>query len=108
MSRDCLTLVMPLTARDGMPNAEFYDYWLNAHVTMPARVPGISSIFLHAVSFADAVWPPAPGVSQRAPPEDEYKGVPKAAFVPRPGLAEFQASAKVQMDDGINFLSEII
>ena len=108
MSRDCLTLVMPLTARDGMTNAEFYDYWLNAHVTMPARFPGISSIFLHAVSFADAVWPPVPGVSHRPPPEDEFQGVPEATFVTLPGLAEFQASAKVQMDDGINFLSEII
>ncbi|HEY2278533.1 MAG TPA: hypothetical protein VGI00_09265 [Streptosporangiaceae bacterium] len=26
-------------------------------LTMPARFPGISSIWLHAVSFDDAVWP---------------------------------------------------
>jgi hypothetical protein len=105
---DFLTLVMPLTARQGMTNADFYDYWLNAHVTMPARFPGISSIWLHPVSFEDAVWPRTPGVSHRPPPEDEFHGVPEATFVTLAGLAEFQASAKVQMDDGINFLQEII
>jgi hypothetical protein len=51
---DCLTLVMPLQARAGMTNRDFYEYWLNAHVTLPARFPGISSIFLHCVSFDDA------------------------------------------------------
>jgi hypothetical protein len=105
---DFLTLVMPLTARAGMTNADFYDYWLNAHVTMPARFPGISSIWLHAVSFEDAIWPRTPGVSHRPPPEDEFQGVPEAAFVTEDGLAEFQAANKVQMDDGINFLQEII
>jgi len=108
MSRDCLTLVMPLTARDGMTPAEFYDYWLNAHVTMPARFPGISTIWLHAVSFGDAIWPAIPGVSDRPPSADEFHGVPEATFVTLEDLAEFQAAAKVQMDDGINFLSEII
>jgi hypothetical protein len=34
--------------------------------------------------------------------------VPEAAFVTGDGLAEFQAANKVQMDDGINFLQEII
>ena len=105
---DFLTLVMPLTARAGMTKADFYDYWLNAHVTMPARFPGISSIWLHAVSFEDSVWPRTPGVSHRPPPEDEFQGVPEAAFVTEDGLAEFQAANKVQMDDGINFLQEII
>jgi hypothetical protein len=42
---DCLTLVMPLQARAGMTSHDFYEYWLNAHVTLPARFPGISSIF---------------------------------------------------------------
>jgi hypothetical protein len=36
---DCLTLVMPLQARRGMTAADFYEYWLNAHVTLPARFP---------------------------------------------------------------------
>jgi hypothetical protein len=58
---DCLTLVMPLQARAGLTRADFYDYWLNAHVTMPARFPGISSIYLHTVSFEDAIWPRLPG-----------------------------------------------
>ncbi len=105
---DFLTLVMPLTARPGLTNADFYDYWLNAHVTMPARFPGISTIWLHAVSFDEAVWPQVPGVSHRPPPEDEFQGVPEAAFATEDGLAEFQAANKVQMDDGINFLQEII
>jgi hypothetical protein len=105
---DFLTLVMPLTARDGMTPAEFYDYWLNAHVTMPARFPGIDTIWLHAVSFGDASWPAIPGVSERPPPEDEFHGVPEATFGTLEALAEFQAASTVQMDDGINFLSEII
>jgi hypothetical protein len=78
---DCLTLVMPLQARAGMSTHDFYEYWLNAHVTLPARFPGISSIWLHAVSFDDAIWPRLPGVSHRPPPEDEFQGVPEATFV---------------------------
>jgi hypothetical protein len=105
---DCLTLVMPLQARPGLTAADFYDYWLNAHVTLPARFPGISSIWLHAVSFDDATWPRLPGVSHRPPPEDEFQGVPEATFVTFEGLSEFQAAAKVQLDDGINFLQEMI
>jgi hypothetical protein len=105
---DCLTLVMPLQARQGMSADDFYEYWLNAHVTLPARFPGISSIWLHAVSFDDAAWPPLPGVSHRPPPEDEFQGVPEATFVTMEGLAEFQGASKVQMDDGINFLQEMI
>jgi hypothetical protein len=30
-------------------------------VTLPARFPGISSIFLHAVSFDETTWPRLPG-----------------------------------------------
>ena len=109
---DCLTLVMPLKARADMTRHDFYEYWLNAHVTLPARFPGISSIFLHCVSFDDedgnAGWPRLPGVSHRPPPEDEFQGVPEATFVTMEGLAEFQAASKVQMDDGINFLQEMI
>jgi hypothetical protein len=105
---DCLTLVMPLQARAGMSTDDFYEYWLNAHVTLPARFPGISSIWLHAVSFDDAIWPRLPGVSHRPPPGDEFQGVPEATFVTLEGLAEFQAASKVQMDDGINFLQEMV
>jgi hypothetical protein len=105
---DFLTLVMPLTARQGMTNADFYDYWLNAHVTLPARFPGITTVWLHSVSFEDAVWPRLPGVSHRPPAEDEFQGVPEATFAAEDGLAEFQGANKVQMDDGINFLQEII
>src|ERR1700749_4223579 len=105
---DFLTLVMPLTARQGMTNADFYDYWLNAHVTLPARFPGITTVWLHSVSFEDAVWPRLPGVSHRPPAEDEFQGVPEATFAAEDGLAEFQGANKVQMDEGINFLQEII
>ena len=105
---DRLTLVMPLQARSGLTPGDFYEYWLNAHVTLPARFPGISSIFLHSVSFDAATWPRLPGVSHRPPPEDDFWGVPEATFVTLEGLAEFQAASKVQMDDGINFLREMI
>jgi len=109
---DCLTLVMPLKARADMTRHDFYEYWLNAHVTLPARFPGINSIFLHCVSFDDADsnagWPRLPGVSHRPPPQDEFEGVPEATFVTMEGLAEFQTASKVQMDDGINFLQELI
>ena len=105
---DCLTLVMPLQALRGMTTADFYDYWLNAHVTLPARFPGISSIWLHVVSFDDVTWPRLRGVSHRPSPHDEFQGVPEATFVTMEGLAEFQAASKVQMDDGVNFLQEMI
>jgi hypothetical protein len=107
-SADCLTLVMPLQARSGLTTDDFYEYWLNAHVTLPARFPGISSIFLHSTSFDDVAWPRLDGVSHRPPPEDDFWGVPEATFVTLEGLADFQAASKVQMDDGINFLQEMI
>ena len=53
---DDMTLVIPLRAKDGMTLPDFYDYWLNAHVTMPARFPGISSIWLYVVSFDRQAW----------------------------------------------------
>src|ERR1039457_7028251 len=64
---DCLTLVMPLQARAGMSTHDFYEYWLNAHVTLPARFPGISSIWLHAVSFGDATQTVSDGTGVPAP-----------------------------------------
>ncbi len=48
-----LTLVIPLRAKAGMSLPDFYQYWLNAHVTLPPRFPGISSIWLHVVSFLE-------------------------------------------------------
>jgi len=52
-----LTLVIPLRAKAGMSLPDFYQYWLNAHVTLPPRFPGISSIWLHVVSFDQQRWP---------------------------------------------------
>jgi hypothetical protein len=105
---DDMTLVIPLRAKDGMTLPDFYDYWLNAHVTMPARFPGISSIWLHVVSFDRQAWPRLPGVSHRPDPADEFHGVPEATFPTMADLELFQASSRLQMEDGINFLGEMI
>ncbi len=105
---DEMTLVIPLRAKDGMPLDDFYEYWLNAHVTMPARFPGISSIWLHVVSFDRQRWPRLPGVSHRPDPADEFHGVPEATFPTMADLALFQASSRLQMEDGINFLGEML
>jgi hypothetical protein len=103
-----LTLVVPLRAKAGMSLPDFYQYWLNAHVTLPPRFPGISSIWLHVVSFDQQLWPPLPGVSHRPEPEDEFHGVPEATFPTMADLELFQTYAHVQMIDGINFLGEVI
>jgi hypothetical protein len=103
-----MTLVIPLRAKDGMPLPDFYEYWLNAHVTMPARFPGISSIWLHVVAFDRQLWPRLPGVSRRPEPADEFHGVPEATFTTMADLELFQASSRLQMEDGINFLQEMI
>jgi len=105
---DVLTLILPLRAKEGLSLPDFYDYWLNAHVTLPPRFPGISSVWLHAVSFDAQTWPRLEGVSPRPAPEDEFHGVPEAAFATDDGLAAFQAASNLQMDDGINFLAEQI
>jgi hypothetical protein len=47
-----LTLVIPLRAKAGMSLRDFYQYWLNDHVTLPPRFPGINSTWLHAVHAA--------------------------------------------------------
>ena len=57
-----MTLVIPLKAKDGVALQDFYDYWLNAHVTLPPRFPGISSVWLHKTSLADSLWPAVDGV----------------------------------------------
>jgi hypothetical protein len=103
-----LTLVIPLRAKAGMSLPDFYQYWLNAHVTLPPRFPGISSIWLHVVSFDYQLWPRLPGVSHRPEPEDEFHGVPEATFPTMADLELFQTYAHVQMVDGINFLGEVI
>jgi hypothetical protein len=46
-AHNAMTLVIPLKAKDGVTLQDFYDYWLNAHVTLPPRFPGISSVWLH-------------------------------------------------------------
>ena len=103
-----LTLVIPLRAKAAMSLPDFYQYWLNAHVTLPPRFPGISSIWLHVVSFDRQLWPRLPGVSHRPEPEDEFHGVPEATFPTTADLELFQTHAHVQMADGINFLGEVI
>ncbi|HEX3750706.1 MAG TPA: hypothetical protein VHW06_09100 [Streptosporangiaceae bacterium] len=97
---DFLTLVMPLTARQGMTNADFYDYWLNAHVTLPARFPGITTVWLRSVPVEDAAWPRLPGGSHRPPPEDEFQGVPEATFAAEDG----RLGADSQLDDEVSSL----
>jgi hypothetical protein len=49
-----------------------------------------------------------PGTSSRPEPRDEFHGVPEATFATLDDLARFQAASGVQMDDGINFLSEML
>jgi EthD domain len=111
MTSDAVTLVIPLRKKESISAEDFYDYWLNAHVTLPPRFPGISSIWLHAVSFdsdsgGSTLWPQIAGVSNRPAPEDEFHGVPEATFPTMEDLGAFQAASRVQMEDGINFLSE--
>jgi hypothetical protein len=103
-----LTLVIPLRAKAEMSLPDFYQYWLNAHVTLPPRFPGISSIWLHVVSFDHQLWPRLPGVSHRPEPQDEFHGVPEATFPTTADLELFQSYAHVQMVDGSNFLGEVI
>lgn len=103
---DALTLVLPLRKKESISLDDFYDYWLNAHVTMPPRFPGISSIWLHVVSFDKQTWPRLEGVSNRPEEKDEFHGVPEATFPTVDDLAAFQQASGLQMDDGINFLAE--
>lgn len=103
---NAMTLVIPLRAKEGMSLDDYYEYWLNAHATLPARFPGIHSIWLHATSFEQQTWPTVPGVSHRPEPEFEFHGVPEATFPTFDDLGAFQAASRVQMEDGINFLSQ--
>jgi EthD domain-containing protein len=105
---DAMTLVIPLKAKDGVSTDDFYDYWLNAHVTLPPRFPGIDSVWLHQVDFAAATFPQVPGVSGVPDEEDTFHGVPEATFRTFEDLAAFQGASRVQMEDGINFLSQMI
>ncbi len=105
---DALTLVMPLRKRDDLSVDEFRQYWLDVHITLPARYPGLDSVFLHLVSFADSVWPAIPGVDDRPDAVDEFHGVPEATFAALDDLAVFQGVSHPQMLDGANFLSEML
>lgn len=103
-----LTLILPLRKKNSLDLEDFYDYWLNVHVTMPPRFPGIHDVWLHTVSFDHQTWPRIAGVSHRPPEEDEFHGVPEATFQDMAGLAAFQHASGLQMDDGLNFLAEQI
>ena len=108
MPPDAMTLVIPLKAKDGLSPTEFYDYWLNVHVTLPPRFPGISSVWLHKTSLADSLWPAVEGVSMQPDEEDTFDGVPEATFPTMDDLQAFVGASRVQMQDGINFLSQEI
>src|SRR6478609_198744 len=105
---NAMTLVIPLKAKDGVALRDFYDYWLNAHVTLPPRFPGISSVCLDTTSLADSLWPAVDGVSMRPDEEDTIDGVPEATFPTMNDLQAFIKASRVQMEDGINFLSQEI
>jgi hypothetical protein len=105
---DALTLVMPLRKKDGMTVAEFRQYWLDVHITLPARYPGLSDVFLHVVSFGGSRWPAVDGVGAAPAEADEFQGVPEATFATMEDLAAFQAASHFQMVDGVNFLSEML
>ncbi|MFT3695553.1 MAG: EthD domain-containing protein [Kofleriaceae bacterium] len=105
---DFLTLVMPLQKRADITVDDFYDYWLNAHITLPARFPGIDSIFLHMTSFDQQRFPRVPNTSHRPEERDDFQGVPEATFAAQPDLQVFIDAATVQWQDGINFLREEI
>ncbi|MEJ2860115.1 EthD domain-containing protein [Actinomycetospora flava] len=105
---DALTLVMPLRKKEAMSVADFRRYWLDVHVTLPARYPGLRSVFLHLVSFPDSRWPAVDGVSAAPAEADEFHGVPEATFAAMDDLATFQAASHYQMVDGVNFLSEML
>ena len=105
---DALTLVMPLRKREDMTVDEFRQYWLDVHITLPARYPGLDSVFLHLVSFDDSVWPAVDGVADRPTARDEFHGVPEATFAAMSDLAVFQEVSHPQMLDGANFLSEML
>jgi hypothetical protein len=107
-AHNAMTLVIPLKAKDGVALQDFYDYWLNAHVTLPPRFPGISSVWLHKTSLADSLWPAVEGVSMRPDEEDTFDGVPEATFPTMDDLQAFIKASRVQMEDGINFLSQEI
>jgi hypothetical protein len=47
-------------------------------------------------------------VSHRPEPEDEFHGVPEATFATMADLELFQSYSHLQMEDGINFLQEMI
>jgi hypothetical protein len=49
-----------------------------------------------------------PGASGRPAEEDTFQGVPEATFPTMEDLAAFQGASRVQMEDGINFLSQMI
>lgn len=105
---DAMTLVIPLKAKEGMAPPDFYDYWLNAHVTLPPRFPGISSVWLHTTPASAPLWPAVDGVSNAPDPEDTFDGVPEATFPTMDDLQTFIKASRVQMEDGINFLSQEI
>jgi hypothetical protein len=95
---------MPLQARSGITTDDFYEYWLNAHVTPPARFPGISSIFLHSTSFDDATWPQLPGVSRCI--TTKYRGVITLAGVRGVAVTGVirRLGATSQLDDEVSAL----
>jgi hypothetical protein len=51
---------------------------------------------------------PACPASASPDPADELHGVPEATFPTMADLRLFQASSRLQMEDGINFLQEMI
>ena len=59
---NAMTLVIPLRAKEGMTVADFYEYWLNAHVTLPPRSRASAASGCTPCRSTE-LWPTVPGVS---------------------------------------------
>jgi hypothetical protein len=101
------TLVIPLRAKAGMSLPDFYQYWLNAHVTVPAAAlrrfvtetlepayagsPEILKLRRHLFEPLEATLD-HPGVVLSKPPELQYQAALEVVVADESALARFAAS----------------
>ncbi len=79
---DCLTLVMPLQALRGMTTSDFYEYWLNAHVTLPNRC--ITTKYQGTITLAGVRGVAVADVIRRLRASSQLDDEVSALFLPAP------------------------
>ena len=95
-----------LDRKDGVSEADFYAYWLNAHGPLAARIDGMHQYWQHHLGPIDSALLPAAiaesGISVDLPLADQLEGLAEVTFASeadRAGMGASPAAGQLMADE---------